>query len=137
MKTSIDTAATKNIGSAPAATRRRLERKIVGQFRAWIHDSATLETLYGPNLSYLEKTNRMRGILGVEPLTRADIPPGEDWETPEPRRIIGSKERRARQREILSIPPDDEEPVTPPASEPPEPPSQSNQTIRGVEPHLP
>jgi hypothetical protein len=85
---------------------RGLQRKIVRQFRAWVHHPQTLDMLYGPRLSHFEMQNKMRACLGLAPLTMQDIPPGEDWEIVPPRTLLTRKEREERIRQILRLPPE-------------------------------
>jgi hypothetical protein len=93
MKTNLDHATVEKAVARGRADRRGLEMKIVRQFRDWIRHPGTLDRVFGPPLSYLEKENKIRRILGIDLLTKADIPPGEDWETPQPHTLMGRKER--------------------------------------------
>ncbi len=92
--------------SGAGRAKRRAQMKIARQFWAWVQMQETQDKLFGRRLSYFETTNKMRSILGLDPLTRADIPPGEDWDTIPPR--LKGKERQAAIRRILSIPEPDE-----------------------------
>jgi hypothetical protein len=92
---------------------RGLQRQMVRLFRTWLHDPQTLDWLYGRQLSRLAMENKMRGCLGLAPLTKKDIPPGEDWETVPPHILLTRKEREERVDEILRIPSDEEEPAEP------------------------
>ena len=92
------------------------ERKIVQQFLAWAQQSQTLDMLYGPRMSYFEKRNKEREILGMQPLTRADIPPGEDWDTIPPRTHRTRQQREQAIRELLGIGPEDVEPCPAPGA---------------------
>jgi len=67
-------------------------------------------------LSRLEMDNKLRGCLGLAPLTKKDIPPGEDWETVPPHILLTRKEREERVDEILRIPSDEEEAAGPMAN---------------------
>jgi hypothetical protein len=93
MKTNINNAGFEKDVAGGRADRHGLEMIIVRQFRDWIRHPGTLDRVFGPQLSPLEKQNKIRRVFGMEPLTKADIPPGEDWETPEPRRLISRIKR--------------------------------------------
>jgi hypothetical protein len=79
-------------------SRRQIEIRIARLFRSWIRREDVLHRVFGPPLSYFEQQNRARAIFGMTPLTRADIPPGEDWD------IIPTRaERKKAFRKILGF----------------------------------
>ncbi len=105
--------------------RRKMELKIARLVRDWIRTPGTLDAVFGPLLSPFEQRNKIRHIMGLKPLTRADIPPGEDWDTPQPRVLMSRIERVNR---MLGY--SDEEKV----AQPPPPPAPEQTTNPSANP---
>jgi hypothetical protein len=72
------------------------QTKIAQECRDWVRQQPVQHKVFGHRKSYFEKRNEIRRILGMEPLTRKDIPPGEDWDTIPPRPT------RRNRREIIN-----------------------------------